>query len=464
MGHEHLGSQTLGLQLGATSTTAPPGPHARTRSTSKTATTQRRSSSGRRPRHGGPKRGSVQAGEDERAPRAQRRHRKSTGPRQLRTTTIVGRRNARGSCADVMPAEGSKNDTDLGTGLGDTCRSVFEFRRRGRPFRYLSSIVVAEDDTRFPSTGRRQPVTWRRQRFGPSRRSDASRNLSLAGRACEPVVERRCVGGSGSRAGAHGRAHERRAADRLCGDARRERRLSAPIVYGSRTRSASGMSSGTAETGAIRSQFAGYRIRSVGAAKSRRLVILLVERVQADPASRPTIRYRPTSYKPVESPIGGQAVAQLFRGVRSHGHAPKTPINNPVQPAPPPQTAPVSLDGDGDGTPDATDCAPRDASIHPGAPDAPDLLSSSTPTATGVDGTKSERGVRLAGERQRRKSGHEDEADAADPGGARRRQGGHRQLRARGRGLVHARTAGRARLGLRRAVTTPATGRTGAGR
>ena len=33
---------------------------------------------------------------------------------------------------------------------------------------------------------------------------------------------------------------------------------------------------------------------------------------------------------------------------------------------------PTPLDADGDGTPDADDCAPRDASIHPGAADVPD--------------------------------------------------------------------------------------------
>src|SRR6266545_5739841 len=39
---------------------------------------------------------------------------------------------------------------------------------------------------------------------------------------------------------------------------------------------------------------AGYRIRSVGAASGRALVVLLVEKAQPDPTARPVIRYRRT--------------------------------------------------------------------------------------------------------------------------------------------------------------------------
>ena len=41
-------------------------------------------------------------------------------------------------------------------------------------------------------------------------------------------------------------------------------------------------------------------------------------------------------------------------------------------PTPPAAVPPTPLDADGDGTLDADDCAPKDASIHPGAADVPD--------------------------------------------------------------------------------------------
>ncbi len=49
-------------------------------------------------------------------------------------------------------------------------------------------------------------------------------------------------------------------------------------------------------------------------------------------------------------------------------------------------TAPAPADSDGDGTPNAQDCAPNDASIHPGAPDLPDL-SFVDSNCDGIDGT-----------------------------------------------------------------------------
>ena len=47
--------------------------------------------------------------------------------------------------------------------------------------------------------------------------------------------------------------------------------------------------------------------------------------------------------------------------------------------------APTSLDADGDGTPDASDCAPTNPSIHPGAADPPDLAFVDS-NCDGIDG------------------------------------------------------------------------------
>src|SRR5262249_49638534 len=49
--------------------------------------------------------------------------------------------------------------------------------------------------------------------------------------------------------------------------------------------------------------------------------------------------------------------------------------------------AAAAADRDGDGTPDAQDCAPTDPSIHPGAPDAPDLRFVDS-NCDGIDGTE----------------------------------------------------------------------------
>ena len=140
----------------------------------------------------------------------------------------------------------------------------------------------------------------------------------------------------------------------------------------------------------------GYRIRSVGAASGRSLVIRLVERAQPDPAARPVIRYRRTSSKPVVAVGGGQAVAQIFRGTRPHGHTPaghsptpppSTTTTTPSTTTSPTPSAPAATDSDHDGTPDAQDCAPKDPSIHPGAPDLPDLNFVDS-NCDGIDGDK----------------------------------------------------------------------------
>jgi hypothetical protein len=133
---------------------------------------------------------------------------------------------------------------------------------------------------------------------------------------------------------------------------------------------------------------AGYRIRLVGAAVGRTLVVALDERSQPDPTARPAIRYRRTGSQPVRDWTGNQAVAQLFRLVRPHRHVPAaTPVPSPGPAPSPPPTSPA--DTDMDGTPDARDCGPHDPAIHPGAPDLPDL-SFADSNCDGIDGTVSD--------------------------------------------------------------------------
>ncbi len=108
----------------------------------------------------------------------------------------------------------------------------------------------------------------------------------------------------------------------------------------------------------------GYRIRSVGRANGKVLLVLLAEPTQADTTAAPAIRYRRTRAKPVLDRAGNEAPNQLFARTQAHGHAPAAP------PSPGP---PTPADTDRDGTPDAEDCAPRDAAIHPSAADMPDL-------------------------------------------------------------------------------------------
>jgi len=134
----------------------------------------------------------------------------------------------------------------------------------------------------------------------------------------------------------------------------------------------------------------GYRIRSLGAGRRRTLLVYLVEKRMPDGKAKPAIRYTRTRSKPVGDRAGNQAIAQLFRRVRPHGHRPPSGTVAPSSPAQPPTPAgPGQPDADHDGTVDAKDCAPRDPAIHPGAPDLPDL-SFVDSNCDGIDGTEAD--------------------------------------------------------------------------
>jgi hypothetical protein len=84
---------------------------------------------------------------------------------------------------------------------------------------------------------------------------------------------------------------------------------------------------------------AGYRIRSVGAASGRGIVITLVEKLAPDPAAKPAVRYRRTTSKPVRDRAGNQATRQAFARTRAHGNVP--PLSSlPLPPRPPPPPPP----------------------------------------------------------------------------------------------------------------------------
>ncbi len=65
----------------------------------------------------------------------------------------------------------------------------------------------------------------------------------------------------------------------------------------------------------------GYRIRAVGPAKGKTVMILLRERQQPDPQAHPAIRYRRTTSQPVLGASRTQAASQLFRRTRAEGAA-----------------------------------------------------------------------------------------------------------------------------------------------
>ncbi|MGH2713539.1 MAG: hypothetical protein ACRDM7_06565, partial [Thermoleophilaceae bacterium] len=129
---------------------------------------------------------------------------------------------------------------------------------------------------------------------------------------------------------------------------------------------------------------AGYRIRSVGAASGRTIVVTLVEQAAPSDAT-PSVRYRRTRSKPVRDRAGNRAASQVVRGVRTNVTA--RPVLPPPPPSPPPPGPPTPTDADGDGAVDAQDCAPADPKIFPGAADLPDL-SFVDSNCDGIDGTE----------------------------------------------------------------------------
>ena len=125
---------------------------------------------------------------------------------------------------------------------------------------------------------------------------------------------------------------------------------------------------------------AGYRIRAVGKAGGRAILLRLVEKADADDAARPTLRYTRARVDRVVDRARNQAASQLFRATRAHGNRPastQTPL---------PQEAPAT-GGGGDGAPDPGDCAPADPDIGPGALDLPDLAFLDS-NCDGIDGTE----------------------------------------------------------------------------
>ena len=157
---------------------------------------------------------------------------------------------------------------------------------------------------------------------------------------------------------------------------------------------------------------AAYRIRAVGAASGKTLVLTLVERTDADGSARPAIRYRRTKAKPVAW-MGVQAAAQLFRSVRPHGHVPPT--------IPPPVAPHAARRADARGRRRGRDarraglratrrCDPAGGRRRPGPRLRRLELRRARRDGEGCD-------LRLAN-RQGRRSGHATEAEAADPGGS----------------------------------------------
>ena len=124
---------------------------------------------------------------------------------------------------------------------------------------------------------------------------------------------------------------------------------------------------------------AGYKIRAVGAANGKTVVLTLAEKAAIDDAARPSIRYGRTKGGSILDGAKNQAVKQVFRATRAHRNRPR------ATPPPLPAPNPAPGDRDGDGAIDPQDCAPADPKIRPGAPDTPDLAFVDS-NCDGIDG------------------------------------------------------------------------------
>ena len=134
--------------------------------------------------------------------------------------------------------------------------------------------------------------------------------------------------------------------------------------------------------GAYPFRVAGHRIRKVGAAAGRVLLVSLIE-PPAGTGAPSSIRYATTRAKPVRDRAGNQAAAQTVTRIRVRVVTPKPE----PEPKPEPTPNPTPADRDGDGVRDADDCAPADPAIKPGAPDLPDLAFVDS-NCDGIDGTE----------------------------------------------------------------------------
>ena len=132
----------------------------------------------------------------------------------------------------------------------------------------------------------------------------------------------------------------------------------------------------------------GYRIRTVGAARARTLVIVLVEKKQPDPDHPLAVRYRHSkrtnrsSVPPAARSSGGREPLPLDATATGNNTAGNDDTCRDREHDTPTTTTPTTLtDSDHDGAPDPQDCAPH-APTSPRRGRSTDPPSS-TPTATG---------------------------------------------------------------------------------
>ena len=75
----------------------------------------------------------------------------------------------------------------------------------------------------------------------------------------------------------------------------------------------------------------GYRVRAVGRASGRTIVVKLAEQAAPDHEARPSVRYDRTRAQRVTDRARNQAARQAFRATRPHANAPGGPAPTPVR-------------------------------------------------------------------------------------------------------------------------------------